>query len=327
VVTSCCFDRVGSVPMLQQEAAGTVGVLRHARLQAHLAEQRRLLVAGDAGNRDLLDAEHARHLAVHLARQPHLRQHARRNIEQAQQLLVPLHRVDVEEHRPRRVADVGDVALVRGELPEQPGIYGPERELAGRGAGARAGHVVENPADLAGGKIRVDEQAGPGLNRLAGAVGFQPFAEIGGAAVLPDDRVVHRFAGLPVPDNRRLALVGDADRGDVARPDLRAAERLDRDADLRRPDLLRIVLDPAGLREQLRELFLRDRANRAVAVEDDGPRAGRSLVEREDERHGGSLYNGRRERKGRKDRKENNDRDTEAPRTTGRGERRVRGAR
>ena len=40
---------------------------------------------------------------------------------------------------------------------------------------------------------------------------------------------------------------------------LRAAERLDGDADLRRPDLLRIVLDPAGLRKDLREFLLRDR--------------------------------------------------------------------
>ena len=52
VVTSCCVDRVGAVPMFcRQEAAGAVGVLRHAWLAAHLAEERRLLIAGDAGNR------------------------------------------------------------------------------------------------------------------------------------------------------------------------------------------------------------------------------------------------------------------------------------
>ena len=38
-----------------------------------------------------------------------------------------------------------------------------------------------------------------------------------GARVLPDDRVVDRLAGLAVPDHGRLALVGDADRRDVAR--------------------------------------------------------------------------------------------------------------
>ena len=141
-------------------------------------------------------------------------------------------------------------ARVAGQLPDEPGVHGAERQLAGVGARARARHVVENPADLARGKIGVDEQAGLRLNRVAGAVGLQPLAVVGGAAVLPDDGVVHRLAGLAVPDDRRLALVGDADGGDVLRPDVRAAERLDRDADLRRPDFLRVVLDPAGPRER-----------------------------------------------------------------------------
>ena len=39
-----------------------------------------------------------------------------------------------------------------------------------------------------------------------------------GAAVLPDDGVVDRLAGGAVPDTRGLALIGDADAGDVARP-------------------------------------------------------------------------------------------------------------
>jgi hypothetical protein len=87
-----------------------------------------------------------------------------------------------------------------------------------------------------------------------------------------------------------LPLIRDADRCDVARPELRASERFDRHADLRRPDLARVVLHPAGVRKDLRELLLRDAANRAALVEHDGARAGRALVEREDV-HGASLYN------------------------------------
>ena len=34
--------------------------------------------------------------------------------------------------------------------------------------------------------------------------------------VLPDEGVVQRLAGALVPDQRRLALVGDADGGEVA---------------------------------------------------------------------------------------------------------------
>src|SRR5262249_23295138 len=113
----------------------------------------------------------------------------------------------------------------------------------------------------------------------------------GRAPVLPDDRVVDRPARLPIPHDRRLALVGDPDRGNVSRRNARAFQRFDGDADLRGPDFLRIVLGPSGLREDLRELLLRQGPDRAVAIEDDGARARGALIEREDERHGRPLYN------------------------------------
>jgi hypothetical protein len=45
------------------------------------------------------------------------------------------------------------------------------------------------------------------------------------------------------------------------------------------------VLDPAGLREDLAELALRDATHRAGLVEDDGARAGGALIEGEDDFH------------------------------------------
>ena len=48
-----------------------------------------------------------------------------------------------------------------------------------------------------------------------------------------------------------------------------------------------VVLDPAGVRKDLRELLLGDRLDAAVVVEHDGARAGRALIEREDVGHGG----------------------------------------
>ena len=88
------------------------------------------------------------------------------------------------------------------------------------------------------GEVGVDEQAGLRLDRLAGAVGFEPLAEVRGAAILPDDRVVDRLAGLAVPDDGRFALVGDADGGDVLRPQparVRALRRRRRSATPRSP--------------------------------------------------------------------------------------------
>ena len=49
------------------------------------------------------------------------------------------------------------------------------------------------------------------------AVALHLVAEAGGAAVLPDDGVADRLAGLAVPDDGGFALVGDADGGDVLR--------------------------------------------------------------------------------------------------------------
>jgi hypothetical protein len=68
----------------QHEAAGAIGVLDHARLEAGLAEQRRLLVTGDAGDRDRVVEEELRPgVRVHRAGVAHLRQHRARNVEQA----------------------------------------------------------------------------------------------------------------------------------------------------------------------------------------------------------------------------------------------------
>ena len=90
-----------------------------------------------------------------------------------------------------------------------------------------------------------------------------------------------RLAGLAVPDDGRFALVRDADGVDVPGSETRPRDRLGGYAQLRRPDLFRVVLDPAGLGEDLLELLLRDGRDVAVLVEDDRPRARGALIQRE----------------------------------------------
>ena len=107
--------------------------------------------------------------------------------------------------------------LAAGEPPDQEGVDGAEGEMAGLGERARALHVVEQPGDLGGREIGVEQQAGLGRDHRLVPGALQRAAHVGGAPVLPDDGAVDRLARAPVPDDAGLALVGDADGGDVAR--------------------------------------------------------------------------------------------------------------
>ena len=129
-------------------------------------------------------------------------------------------------------------------------------QFAALGARARAGDVIENPRDFGAGKIGIDDQTGFGRDRRLVAFALQSGADIGGAAVLPDDGAVNGCAGGAVPHHGGLALVGDADRGDVPGGDAGLLQRLAAGGDGRGPDVLRLVLDPAGRRKMLREFLL-----------------------------------------------------------------------
>jgi hypothetical protein len=118
--------------------------------------------------------------------------------------------------------------------------------------------------------------------------GAQLVAAARGPAVLPHDRPVQRAAGLAIPRDRRLALVRDPDPGEVLPTDAGVVERLLGDAARDVPDLLRVVLDPAGPREVLAEFGVRAPARPPVSVEHEACRAGRPLVDAQD--HGGAAY-------------------------------------
>jgi hypothetical protein len=98
---------------------------------------------------------------------------------------------------------------------------------------------------------------------------------------LPDDGVGHRFSAGAVPQYGGFALVGHADRRDLRGRHVVFAHDLLRHRDLRAPDVVGIVFDPARLRKNLAKFLLRARVRMAVMVEQDGARAGGALVEGE----------------------------------------------
>src|SRR5690606_6619514 len=87
---------------------------------------------------------------------------------------------------------------------------------------------------------------------------------LGGSPILPDDRAVHGPAALTLPQQGRLALVGDADAGAVTGIDARVREHITDCLANAVEDLFRLVLYPRGPRKVLRELAVRAREHRRV---------------------------------------------------------------
>jgi hypothetical protein len=96
--------------------------------------------------------------------------------------------------------------------------------------------------------------------------------------------VVERLAARRVPADHGLALVGDADRLELAGADAGLVERLAGHGVRDVPDLGRVVLDPAGAREVLRELAVGAADQLALEVEHQAGRPRGPLVD--GEQHG-----------------------------------------
>ena len=102
----------------------------------------------------------SRRLAIDFAGGAHLGQHLARHVQHPEQFVVPGAGVEVEQHGARGVAGIGDMQRAAGEIPQQPGVNGAEGQFAPPGALPGAGHVIQNPAQLAAGEIGVNDQAG-----------------------------------------------------------------------------------------------------------------------------------------------------------------------
>ena len=188
--------------------------------------------------------------------------------------------MDIEQHGPRGVGHVGRVDPPPGQFPEQPAVDRPEAEFAPLRAFERARNVLEDPFEFGRGKVGIGQKPGLFPDGFGKTRRPQRLAARGGPAALPDDGAVDRLPGLSVPDDRGLALIGDADRAHAApgRPGFQ--ERLRRDPDLRRPDLHRIVFDPSLAGKVLRELVRGGGDDPAALVKEDAAGTGRPLIQR-----------------------------------------------
>src|SRR6185437_15678828 len=144
----------------QEEGAGSVRAFPFAGVEAALAKESRLLIAGDAADRNAVGEEIEAAGGSEIGgTRPHFGEQVARNLEISKQLVVPLHRVDIEEEGAAGVAGVGEVAAA-GEPPDQEGIDGAAGEVAGRGADVEARIAGQKPVQLRAREVRIEGEAG-----------------------------------------------------------------------------------------------------------------------------------------------------------------------
>ena len=260
----------------QHKTSRAIGRFNHARLKTRLAQHRRLLVAGHAANRQI-NGQYAigagaeiRHIIVHL------RQNFARHIEQRQKLIIPIMRVNIENAGARGIGRIRRVHLPAAQLPDKPAIHRAERQIARLRPRARVGHIVEQPSNFAGRKIRVEQQACFRAHRVLVPCRGELRAKIRGAPVLPHNGIGDGVSGFSVPYHNRLALIGDADAAKIF------CTRLvhHRAAHTKRglPDLVGVVLNPTIGRKYLREFGLGDATNFTCTVKGQRATGCRSLI-------------------------------------------------
>ena len=240
----------------EQEAAGPVGVLGVARRERALAEEGGLLISRHPGDGDRGPQP------LRLCRPDHRRRGAQPgqdlagDAEEIEQVIRPFEASQVEQHGARGVAVVGDVVAAAGESPDQEAVDRAGPESARRQQLRCSRPVGEEPFDLGGAEVRVETQARPGFDGRSESRSLQLGAAIRRPAALPHDGVPQGGAGLCVPQEYGLPLVGDADGGQIRGFQTCLLESEPAGAELSPPYIFRIVLHPSGLRVVLGEFFL-----------------------------------------------------------------------
>src|SRR5512143_2334278 len=173
------------------------------------------------------------------------------------------------------------MTLSARQSPQQKRIHGPEQYFAAFRPLAQSPNPIQQMLQLRPRKVRIDYQSGLRADQLFVPSTAQFFANRRGHTTLPHDGIRQRLSCRAVPHDRRLALVGDADRGDLSRRSSRAAQHLTRDLQLRIPYRLGVVLHLPRRGINLLELRLRNCRRRSQTVEKDGSARSRSLIQSE----------------------------------------------
>ncbi len=211
-----------------------------------------------------------------------------RNVEKPRELRVPAARAQIHQHRARGVGDVGDVPPAARQVPDEPGVDRPGGERSRGGPSPRPGHVVEEPAELRAGEVRVEQEARLPADRGLAAGRAEPFH---GRLPCAGPATRSRCArGCPVARSQsttvsRWLVMPIAARSRAARPASSRAPAARRRGSSSRSHRRRARPSRAA-ESAARTPSARRRARGPRCVEDDRARAARSLIEGEDVGHG-----------------------------------------
>ncbi|CAH0158989.1 hypothetical protein SRABI128_00739 [Microbacterium sp. Bi128] len=274
-----------------EDARGAEGVLGAAGLEARLAVQARLLVAEDRQDRHrpvLGAGEDPRsHVAEPRVGGDDLGEQADRDVQDAAELVVPLRPGERHQARAGRGPGLGPVGGAPGEVPQQPRLGSADGQLAALGALPGARDVPQEPRDL--GRREEGVVAHPGAGpELVVQTARRPLPDdVVGLLRHPHDGVVDGGAGAAVPHHDRLAVGGHPHRAHLGPVHPGARERPQDRGARRVPQVERIELDPALVREDRVDLRRRLSDDGALRVDEHGARAAGALVQGQDVTRGG----------------------------------------
>jgi hypothetical protein len=166
------------------------------------------------------------------------------------------------------------------QVPDQPSFHRAKQELPFISQLPHSWNVIKNPLNFCCREVGVDNQARFLPHVRLQALIFELCAIIRSAAALPNDRVISWLSGGFIPEDRRLALVGDANCSDLPGIHLPGGEHRRHRLKLAVENLHWIVLHPPGIGVELLKFPLRLRKDVPALVEYDRPRACGALIQR-----------------------------------------------
>ena len=187
---------------------------------------------------------------------------------------------DIIHKSTRSVGVICNMSFAAREFPDEPAVNRTENQVASFSFCSCTFNVIENPFDFRAGEISINDKTRLLLELVNQAFFLEVFADRSRLTGLPYDCVINRTARVLIPNNSGFALVRDTDCCDIAGSKTGLLKSFLHNCRHAAPDLICIMLNPARVREILREFLLGNTNDFGVLVEDDCSVARSTCIQR-----------------------------------------------